>query len=121
MFQNLLKKSFVSLSVLVSLLIAVHISLAQVKPLTLAQVMTGLQSQSGGFTLLEKNTFITKNVREKGVTFRLTPEIEKELRTIGASDNLISAIRTKSSRTTTTTSAKPNVTYERVWGCSKCL
>ena len=110
------KQSFVVASVLIGLLVfSVQIISAQIKPLTLAQVMTGLQSQSGGFTLREKNTFITKNVREKGVTFKLTPEIEKELRTIGASEILIRAIRTKTARTTTPANVKPNVTYDKIW------
>lgn len=72
---------------------------SQVKPLTLAQVLTGLQSKSGGFSLAEKNDFITKKVQQSGVTFRLTPEIEKELKQVGASTDLIRMIRIKAPRT----------------------
>ena len=91
-------------------------------PLSLAQVLTGLQSNSGGFTLSQKNEFITKRVQELGVTFRLTPEIEKELRQAGASPALLQAIRLKSAGTRPTPRPsvqpeedKPNVQIEKLW------
>ncbi len=90
---------------------------SQTKPLSLAQVLTGLQSRSGGFTLVQKNTFITKRVHQKGVTFKLTPEIQKELKTAGASATLIRAIRLKSPRTTrppTADEAKPNAVNKKI-------
>jgi hypothetical protein len=95
---------------------------SQVKPLTLAQVLTGLQSTSGNFTLAQKNDFITKRVQANGVTFRLTPEIEKEMKQAGASTALITAIRLKGPKTRPTPvpntipdDEKPNADYEKIW------
>ena len=68
-------------------------------PLTLAQVLTGLQTQGTiptTRTLVARNQFIALRVRERGVTFQLLAEYEKELRNAGASDELIKAIRENS-------------------------
>lgn len=106
---------------ILSLTFSFQITEAQQKPLSLAQVLTGLQSKSGGFTLAQKNTFITTRVRQRGVTFRLTAEIEKELRQAGASPTLIRTIRANSPRVITTpspndpdTSTKPNASYKEI-------
>ena len=92
----------------------------QEKPLSLAQVLTGLQSQSGGLTMAQKNEFITERVSQRGTTFRLTPQIESELRQAGASLALINAIRQKSPRVTPTplgnnTVEKPDASFEDIW------
>ena len=97
-----------------------HTTNAQNDPLTLAAVLTALQSKSGGLTLAQKNTFVTKRVEERGVTFRLTAEIEKELRTAGASTALINAIRLNSPRANPTptpckTGTTPSVKFDRLW------
>ena len=65
---------------------------AQNNPLTLGQVTTSLNVSGDK----KKESAITaKKVRQVGVTFPLTSEIEAELRTAGATDELIEAIRQK--------------------------
>ncbi len=91
---------------------------AQKKPLNLGEILTGLQSKSGGFSLAEKNSFITKTVLSRGVTFKLTPLIENELRQVGASSALIRAIRRKAPGRTSSslpTNAKARVKPEKFW------
>lgn len=72
---------------------------AQQQKLTLAQVLTALQTQgrtSETNTLAKRNVYIAKRVRQVGVTFPLTPEFESELRNAGATNELIEAIRRNS-------------------------
>lgn len=95
---------------------------SQVKPLSLAQILTGLQSRSGGFTMAQKNDFLVKKVQSSGITFKLSPDIESELKIAGASTALINAIRLKSRGTRTTPTPvntpdedKPNADYEKIW------
>jgi len=66
---------------------------AQTPQLSLADLLIGLRSKK--LSLPEKNTILTEAVRQRGVTFSITPEIEKELETTGASPTLIEAIRLK--------------------------
>src|SRR5688572_20687570 len=66
---------------------------AQVPQLSLADLLIGLRSKKA--TLPERNSILTDAVRQRGVTFAMTPEIEKELATTGASPALIDAIRKK--------------------------
>ncbi len=68
-------------------------------PLTLAQVLTGLQTQGvtpETRTLTARNQYIARRVRERRVTFSLTSEFENELRNAGASAELLKAIRENS-------------------------
>jgi tetratricopeptide (TPR) repeat protein len=68
-------------------------------PLTLAQILTGLQTQGKTpetKTLAARNKFIGARVRQRGVEFELTEDREKDLRAAGASDELIDLIRSKS-------------------------
>jgi hypothetical protein len=93
---------------------------AQTDPLSLAEVLTALQSKSGGLTLAQKNAFVLKRVQERGVTFRLTADLEKELRAAGASVALITAIRLNSPSSTPTPTpikvgVKINVEFDRLW------
>jgi formylglycine-generating enzyme required for sulfatase activity len=72
---------------------------SQVAPLTLAQILTGLQTKgvtAETRTLAARNQYIARRVRERGVTFRLTEEFESEIRRAGASEELIKAIRENS-------------------------
>jgi formylglycine-generating enzyme required for sulfatase activity len=78
---------------------------AQEKPLTLAEVLTGLQSKSSGLSTKQKNQYIIRRARQRGVSFSVTTEIETELRQAGASDELIEAIRS-SRQTAVTTNSK---------------
>ncbi len=73
---------------------------SQNKPLTLGQVSTSLNVSNDK----KKESAITaKKVRQVGVTFPLTPEIELELRRAGATNELIEAIRQNSPRLPTPT------------------
>lgn len=62
--------------------------------LSLADILIALRSKK--VTLAERNQILTSAVAERGITFTLTPEIEKELQSTGADNNLIEAIRQKS-------------------------
>lgn len=84
--------------------------------LTLAQVLTGLQTQGTtpeNRTITARNRYIARRIRERGVTFPLTVEFESELRNAGASDELLKAIRENSpppKPTPTPPAPKPNLT-----------
>ena len=67
---------------------------AQQAQLSLADILIGLRSKK--VTLTERNTLLTDAVKNRGITFSLTPEIEKELVGTGASPELVEAIRQKS-------------------------
>jgi TonB family protein len=62
--------------------------------LSLADILIALRSKK--VTLTERNQILTSAVAERGITFSLTPEIEKELQSTGADKILIDAIRQKS-------------------------
>ncbi len=94
----------------------------QANPLTLAQVLTGLQSQSADLTMAEKNEYITQEVQRRGVTFRLTTEIEKEMVQAGATRTLINAVRMKGPQNvpvpvpnSTPEPDKPDADFEKIW------
>ncbi len=93
---------------------------AQKGQLSLAEVLTGLQSKSGGFSLAEKNSIITNDIQKRGITFRLSTEIESELRRAGASTALINAVRSKTASNTeptrvTNPNAPPIVEFDTAW------
>jgi len=66
---------------------------AQSAELTLADLLIGLRSKKA--TLEERNMILTEAISNRGVTFSLTPEIEKELTATGAAKLLIDSIRSK--------------------------
>ncbi|HKP69851.1 MAG TPA: tetratricopeptide repeat protein [Pyrinomonadaceae bacterium] len=66
---------------------------AQSPQLSLADLLIGLRSKK--VSLPDRNAILTEAVRQRGVTFAMTPEIEKELETTGATPDLIAAIRVK--------------------------
>lgn len=69
---------------------------AQAKPpLTLADILTALRSKRIEDPE-EKNRLLIEAVIERGVTFSVSPEIEKELEITGANKALIDAIKLKS-------------------------
>ncbi len=80
--------------------------LAQTPQLSLADLIIGLRSQK--VSLPERNRILSEAVVERGITFVSTPEIEAELRATGASDNLIDAIRSKSSANETQVEPEPD-------------
>ncbi len=117
---NLLRSIFSLTCVLVlTLSFSLQTAYAQNDPLTLAQVLTGLQSKSSGFSLDQKNSIITKDILNRGITFRVSAEIESELKRAGASSVLIDAVRSKSSRTAPTRITNPNappiVEFDNTW------
>jgi TonB family protein len=67
---------------------------AQQQQLSLFDIFTVLRSKKA--SLPEKNQLLTEGVRQRGITFAINADIEKELRSAGADDNLIEAIRQKS-------------------------
>jgi TonB family protein len=86
---------------------------AQAKPpLTLADILTALRSKRIEDPE-EKNRLLIEAVIERGVTFSVSPEIEKELEITGASKALIDAIKLKSpggkANTTPTPAPSPSI------------
>jgi hypothetical protein len=66
------------------------------KPLTLAQILTGLQTPgktSETRTFEARNKFIAAQVRQRGVSFELNEDREQDLRDAGATDELINVIQ----------------------------
>ncbi len=80
---------------------------AQVQ-LSLADILIGLRSKK--VTLAERNTLLTDAVKSRGITFSLTPEIEKELVGTGASPELIEVIRQKSPKILPVSTPTPTLT-----------
>jgi hypothetical protein len=89
--------------------------------LTLAMILTGLQTKGKTpetATLDKRNVFITRRVQTYGVTFRLTTEIEKELRIAGATTALIAAIRANGPAAPTPTPnnyIRPSASFKDIW------
>src|SRR3954470_8147867 len=65
----------------------------QGRQLSLADILIALRSKKAEID--EKNRILADAVKERGITFALTPEIEKELDSTGARMDLIAAIRSK--------------------------
>lgn len=71
--------------------------------LSLADILIGLRSKK--VTLPERNALLADAVKKRGVTFALTPEIEKELDGTGADTQLVESIRQKSVKVAAPTAA----------------
>ncbi len=84
--------SFVLLTLMFAMLFG-SVAAQQPAQLSLADILIALRSKK--VTLPERNKLIGDAVKTRGITFALTPEIEKELQTTGADPVLIGAIRTK--------------------------
>ena len=83
---------------------------AQQKPLTMAQILTGLQTAGKTAetkTLAARNKYIANRVSQTGASFPLTAEREQDLREAGATDELIEAIRQNSPPIPTPTKSTP--------------
>ena len=91
---------------LLSLTVVAQTAQAQAQ-LSLADILIGLRSKK--VILYERNRLLTDAVKQRGITFALTPEIEKELINTGADKELVEAIRQKSpvAKTTPTPLPKP--------------
>jgi TonB family protein len=87
------RKNIASAALVLVLAIFSVNSLAQQAQLSLADFLIGLRSKK--VTLEERNKILTEAAKERGVTFALTSEIEKELEATGANKDLITAIREK--------------------------
>jgi hypothetical protein len=64
---------------------------AQQSQLSLVDIITVLRSKK--VTPAEKNQLLTEGVKQRGVTFALNTDLEKELRIAGADETLIAVIR----------------------------
>ena len=85
---------FIFTALMLTLAVGLQTGRTQQSQLSLADILVGLRSKK--VTLAERNKLLTDAVIERGITFVLTPEIEKELAAAGASNELIEAIRRKS-------------------------
>lgn len=74
--------------------IAVPAASAQAKELSLADILIALRSKKA--PMEEKNQILTTAVSQRGITFELNSDIEKELEATGASAALIAVIKEKS-------------------------
>ncbi len=68
--------------------------MAQQTQLSLVDIVAVLRSKK--VPIAERNQLLTEGVKQRGITFAINPELEKELRTAGADDALVAAIREKS-------------------------
>ena len=93
---------------ILSLTVVWQIGHAQQAQLSLTDILIALRSKKA--TLVQKNEILTEAVKQRGITFTLTPQIEDELRNNGASVELIEAIRQKSPKPTATPTPKPTAT-----------
>src|SRR4051794_33815710 len=76
----------------------------QTPQLSLADLLIGLRSKK--VTLQERNRILAEAVRQRGITFSMSGEIEKELSTTGADKELIEAIKHKDAPEKPTATAK---------------
>ena len=101
-------KMFFSFSILtLSLSLFCQMNFAQQVQLSLADILIGLRSKKA--TLPEKNKLLTDAVKERGITFAVTPEIELELQTTGADTDLVKAIKEKALKVKAETVSAPPV------------
>ncbi|MGH9949166.1 MAG: hypothetical protein ACRD6X_18500, partial [Pyrinomonadaceae bacterium] len=68
-------------------------AIGQAANLSLADLLIALRSKKA--TLEERNSILSEAVSKRGVTFTLTPQIEKELESAGAGKELLDSIRNK--------------------------
>ena len=80
---------------------------AQQSQLGLVDIVAVLRSKK--VTLAERNQLLTEGVKQRGITFALNAELEKELRLAGADEALVAAIREKSPVVKVTPTPQPKV------------
>lgn len=84
----------VSLFVLTSFILTFAFTAAAQQPhLSLADLLIALRSKK--VTLVQRNTILTEAVKQRGVTFDLTVDVQNELTATGADKGLIDAIKQK--------------------------
>ncbi|MGD9628980.1 MAG: TonB family protein [Pyrinomonadaceae bacterium] len=102
-------KKLLSVSLLAIFLSAfAAVAVAQNPPLSLADLLIGLRSKKA--TIEERNQILATAVKERGITFVFTPEIEKELVATGANADLVAAVRLKSQPVKPAATPKPVAT-----------
>lgn len=79
----------------------------QTEQLSLVDIITALRSKKA--TINEKNQILAEGVKQRGITFAINSDLEKELRNAGADDNLIEAIRQKSPAVKPVSTPQPKV------------
>lgn len=92
------RPKFFSFFLLASLIFSLALTLpaqTQKPSLSLADILIALRSKK--VTLEERNQILTDAVKERGITFVMTREIEKELVNTGATFELLEALRQKAS------------------------
>ncbi len=77
-----------------SLTLFSQIGMAQQTQLSLVDIVAVLRSKK--VPIAERNQLLTEGVRQRGITFAINSDLEKELRNAGANDALMAAIREKS-------------------------
>ncbi len=105
-------------TMLVGSLQLIETASAQSGRLTLAMILTGLQTKGSTpetSTLAKRNLYIQRQVESRGVTFRVTPDIENELRNAGATATLIAIIRNSGPVTTPTPNGRPRAVFKDLW------
>lgn len=80
-------------------------ALGQNRELSLADILIALRSKKA--VIEEKNKILAEAVKQRGITFSLTAEIEKELDGTGAQPTLIAAIREKAPQPKVETKVEP--------------
>lgn len=78
---------------------------AQQTQLSLTDILIALRSKKAD--VVKKNEILAEAVKQRGITFTLTPQIEDELRNNGASIELVEAIRQKSPKPTVISTPNP--------------
>lgn len=91
--MRIAKLSAIIITLCAAILASFQPLIAQNRQLTLADILIALRSKKAEID--EKNRLLTDAVKQRGITFSLTPEIEKELDLTGARLDLIAAIRSK--------------------------
>lgn len=93
-FPRIGLKNFKFIVFFLSLMMLSQTVFTQQTQLSLVDIITVLRSKKA--TQAEKNQLLTEGVKQRGITFALNADLEKELRTAGADDTLVAAIREKS-------------------------
>ena len=94
LLNPLTRQRFAAYFFMTALMFTLSLSLhAQQPQLTLVDLLIGLRSKK--VSLADRNTILAEAVKQRGVTFKLVADIEKELTATGATKNLLDAIREK--------------------------
>ncbi len=96
-----------SLLLLLLPMIFAYSAAAQQAQLSLVDIITVLRSKK--VTQSEKNQLLTEGVKQRGVTFALNADLEKELRAAGADDALVAAIREKGPAVKVSSTPQPKI------------